>query len=54
MRRFELRSSQIDAANGIAFEAPDEATEDEIAAAAFEAISEILDYTWDEVMEDAS
>jgi hypothetical protein len=48
-RRFKIASKQIKGADGAEFEVACDATEEEIATAAFDAVAEHLDYGWEEI-----
>lgn len=50
MRRFKITGN--DEAGGVEFEVEDDATDDDIANAAFECVAEYINYGWEEVTDD--
>lgn len=52
MRRFRIASTSMPKLNGIEFTAEDDATEEEIAETASDAVQEYLSYGWEEVTDD--
>lgn len=49
MARYRITSGQIHAANGVEFEVDEEATDEEIALAAADAVAEVLSYGWERI-----
>lgn len=52
MRRFRISSDRVQQIDGAEFEVEDDATEDEIAEAASEAVMGWISYGWEEIAEE--